>query len=136
MLNNNLLMKKKKGDVDGWCTATADTRLKNMNKNKPMRTGTVTLWFTISTTRLQVLMIIDSFKSGCWLISFGELSFSWFFISHPLLFCLWLLDFDSELYLTFSWRRPFSYRNQSIDLPCKSMDWFLYDNGLRHEMVN
>ena len=24
---------------------------------------------------------------------------------------------------------------QSTDLPCKSMDWFLYDNGLRHERV-
>ena len=28
-----------------------------------------------------------------------------------------------------------SYRNQSIDLLRKSMDWFLYDNGLRHERV-
>ena len=35
--------KKKESDVDGWCTATVDTRLKNMNKNKPMRTGAVTL---------------------------------------------------------------------------------------------
>ena len=34
------------------------------------------------------------------------------------------------------WRRPLSYRNQPIDLLCKSMDWFLYDNGLRHERVN
>ena len=31
--------------------------------------------------------------------------------------------------LTLSWRRPLSYRNQSID-------WFLYDIGLRHERVN
>ena len=61
MLHNNLCVKKKKGDVDGWCTATVDTRLKKVNKNKPMRTGTVTLGFTISTTRLQVLKIIDSF---------------------------------------------------------------------------
>ena len=37
--------------------------------------------------------------------------------------------------LTFSWRRPLSYRNQSIDLGSKSMDWFLYDNGIRHERV-
>ena len=37
--------------------------------------------------------------------------------------------------LTLSWRRPLSYRNQSIDLIRKSMDWFLYDNGLRHERV-
>ena len=38
--------------------------------------------------------------------------------------------------LTLSWRRPLSYRNQSIDLQSKSMAWFLYDNGLRHERVN
>ena len=37
--------------------------------------------------------------------------------------------------LTISWRRPSSYRNQSIDLLCKTMDWFLYDNGLCHERV-
>ena len=38
--------------------------------------------------------------------------------------------------LTLSWLRPLSNRNQSIDLQSKSMDWFLYDNGLRHERVN
>ena len=32
--------------------------------------------------------------------------------------------------------RPLSSGNQSIDLPCESMDWFLYDNGPRHERVN
>ena len=37
--------------------------------------------------------------------------------------------------LTLSWRRPLSYRNQSIDLQSKSMSWFLYDNVLRHERV-
>ena len=37
--------------------------------------------------------------------------------------------------LALSWRRPLSYRNQSIDLRSKSMDWFLYDNGLCHERV-
>ena len=37
--------------------------------------------------------------------------------------------------LTLSRLTPLSYRNQSIDLLCKSMDWFLYDNGLRHERV-
>ena len=35
--------------------------------------------------------------------------------------------------LTLSWRRPLSYRNQSMDLLRKLMDWFLYDNGLHHE---
>ena len=39
----------------------------------------------------------------------------------------------SPLHLTLWWRRPLSYRNQSIDLLRKSMDWFLYDNVLRHE---
>ena len=33
--------------------------------------------------------------------------------------------------LTLSRRRPLSYRNQQS----KSMDWFQYDNGLRHERV-
>ena len=37
--------------------------------------------------------------------------------------------------LTFSWRGPLLYKNQSIDLLRKSMYWFLYDNGLRHERV-
>ena len=39
------------------------------------------------------------------------------------------------VYLTLSWRRPLSYRNQSIDLRSITMDWFLYDNGPRHERV-
>ena len=42
---------------------------------------------------------------------------------------------DDDQALTLSWRRPLSYRNQSIDLQRKSMDWFLYDNVLRHERV-
>ena len=41
----------------------------------------------------------------------------------------------SNLLNPFMTRRPLSYRNQSIDFLCKSMDWFLYDNGFRHEMV-
>ena len=36
-----------------------------------------------------------------------------------------------KISLTFSWRRPLSNRDQSIDL----QNWFLYDNGLRHERV-
>ena len=38
-------------------------------------------------------------------------------------------------FLTLSWQRSLSHRNQSIDLLCKSMEWFLYDNGFRHERV-
>ena len=37
--------------------------------------------------------------------------------------------------LTLSRRRPLSYRNQLTDLQSKSMDWFLYDNGLHHKRV-
>ena len=54
---------------------------------------------------------------------------------------LWVYHFHCysmsfpPLYLTLSRRKPLSYRNQSIDLLCKSMDWFLYDNGLRLERV-
>ena len=51
---------------------------------------------------------------------------------------LQLCDYFCKTALTLSWRRPLSYRSQSIDLLRKSMDWFLYDNdnGLRHERVN
>ena len=37
--------------------------------------------------------------------------------------------------LILSWRKTLSYRKQPIDLRSKSMDWFLYDTGLRHERV-
>ena len=46
------------------------------------------------------------------------------------------MNFFAGIIITLSWRRPLSNRNQSIDLLCKSMDWFLYDKGLRHERVN
>ena len=36
------------------------------------------------------------------------------------------LTLKSVIQLTLSWRKTLSYRNQ----------WFLYDNGLRHERVN
>ena len=40
-----------------------------------------------------------------------------------------------ERHLTLSWRRSLSYRNQSIDLQSKSMDWLLYDKNLPHQRV-
>ena len=46
-----------------------------------------------------------------------------------------MLEKKDKESLTLSWRRPISYKNQSIDLLCKSMDWFLYDNDLRRERV-
>ena len=58
----------------------------------------------------------------------------------PILSLIWICNrhYISTIcfwFLILSWRRPLSYRNQSIDLLCKSMDWFLYDNDLRHERV-
>ena len=50
--------------------------------------------------------------------------------------CLLILEDWLFTYLTLSIRRALSYRVQSIDLLRKSMDWFLYDNGLRLERVN
>ena len=39
------------------------------------------------------------------------------------------------LQLTPSWWRSLLYRNQSIDLHSKSMDWLLYNSDFRHERV-
>ena len=36
----------------------------------------------------------------------------------------------------FSMTESVSYRNQSIDFLCKSVDWFLCDRNLHHERVN
>ena len=49
--------------------------------------------------------------------------------------CYLFLFSNASCFLTPSWWRPISYRNQSIDLRSKSMNWFLYDIGLRHERV-
>ena len=38
-------------------------------------------------------------------------------------------------YLTLSYRRYLLYRTRSIDLLCKSMDWFLYVRDLPHEKL-
>ena len=42
----------------------------------------------------------------------------------------------TKLYLTLSWRRYLSHRNQSIDFQNKPMDWFLYDRDHHHDRVN
>ena len=43
---------------------------------------------------------------------------------------------DAPLVLTLPWQVSLSYRNQSIDLQNKSVDWFIDDRILRHEKVN
>ena len=44
-------------------------------------------------------------------------------------------EYAFERDLTLSWRMSLSYRNQSIDLESKPMDWFLYHRDLHHERV-
>ena len=44
-------------------------------------------------------------------------------------------EYGSQIELNLSRPRPISYRNHSIDLLCKSMDWFLYDIGLGRERI-
>ena len=84
----------------------------------------------------------------CWKCNYG----SFLHFKHSTLFTAWVFfEFVGRNYkilvqLSALFRkispplRPLSYRNQSIDLLFKSMDcfpdWFLYDNGLRHERVN
>ena len=55
------------------------------------------------------------------------------YFAKTFMLCFWS---SSVVNLTLSWRRSISYRNQTIDLPCKSVDWFLLDRDLRHERVN
>ena len=41
----------------------------------------------------------------------------------------------TSFFLSLSWRRFQSYRNQSVDLQSKSLNWLLYDRDSRHEKV-
>ena len=69
--------------------------------------------------------------------SYNEILLNWYNLETKTLYLTlsshWSLSIPSEKRpvtwneLTLSWRRPLSYRNQSIDLQSKSMDWFLYD---------
>ena len=45
------------------------------------------------------------------------------------------LDKVYSAQLTLSWRRSLSYRNQSLGLESKLIDWFLYNEDRRHERV-
>ena len=70
--------------------------------------------------------------------------FSFFTILRKLLFNFlksWLKCFVTSSNITkksstLSRRRSLAYRNQSIYLQTKSMDWFLYDRQLRHKDLN
>ena len=58
-----------------------------------------------------------------------------FFVS--LFFCFLRICLDLRMIsLSLTRQRSLSYRNQSNDLLCKSMHWFLYDRDLRHKKLN
>ena len=44
-----------------------------------------------------------------------------------------MIDFSTGL--TFSCQRSLDYKDMPNDLPCKSIDCFLYDRDLRYERV-
>ena len=60
------------------------------------------------------------------------------FCKYILYSILWVYFIDhnintrNHISVTLSWRRSLLYRNQSIDLQSKLMDWFLHDTDLRH----
>ena len=73
------------------------------------------------------------FWNSVLLVSHSDFQFA--YIVHLLMTLCLIANFFQffHKFLTLSGRRQLSYRNQSIDLQNKSMDWFLYDNGLRHK---
>ena len=50
-------------------------------------------------------------------------------------FCYYDIKAIFRNFSTHSWWKSLSYRNQAIDLLCKSVDWLLYDRDLRHNRV-
>ena len=95
----------------------------------------VALWPGGSLTHPKLsIHLLFSISNRCTLETRNEVGYLSVF-EHPVEFETSTLRF-SWIALTLSWRRPLSYRNHSIDLLCKSIDWFLYDNGLRYERVN
>ena len=85
----------------------------------------------ISFLRYSFILVI----SACSLVFFECCTTFLSQFSHNSFRCILLFLFVNASGLTLSWRRSSSYRNQSIDLGCKSINWFLYDRGLRHKRV-
>ena len=75
---------------------------------------------------------IPIFVSGSVTNCLISIFYNTYFIIRKWIFCHKLV---AVRVLTLSWRRPLSYRNKSIDLQSKSMDWFPYDSSLRRERV-
>ena len=80
-------------------------------------------------TRVSFLNFIQLALAQVFSFKFCEIFKNTFFTYNTSGDCFWNIGF------TLSLRRPLSNRNQSTDLLCKPMDWFLYDKGLHHERV-
>ena len=88
-----------------------------------------------STKDWEIGMFLCDYHRRFWTISICKL-WNKFSETRKIFSKNWITGFSLKvLRLTLSWRRPLSYRSHSIDLLRKSMDWFLYDNGLRQERV-
>ena len=99
--------------------------LRTLNSKKIVRFKFLFFLFFLSKQKLQLLTLT--------LVYYNKLCI--FSVSHSTILPSWLAWISQSYLLTLSWRRPLPYRNKSIDLLSKSMDWFLYDNGLCHERV-
>ena len=93
-------------------------------------------FWNVTILELSKLRHLSDLWMDGWMQVFHQgLFFKCTFCKGEMLFLAWCAAFNPLCHLTLSWRRPL-YRNQSIDLWSKSVDWFLYDNSLRHERVN
>ena len=79
---------------------------------------------------LLIALRLQSLESNFCLTRSNEYFFIWSNNNVPLTWYLY------SLILIYLWGKSLSYRNQSSELLCKSMDWFLYHGDLRHEVVN
>ena len=87
-------------------------------------------WEIATWNWMKVYIIIGALSVGVWDQVTGNIQNQGLFWLHK------KANFQLRIsLLTLLWRRPLSYRNQSIDLLCKSQDWFLYDRNLLLERV-
>ena len=93
--------------------------------------GCCLLLQTILRKTSEVMIFTEGWYYFCGLSDTDNRKKYWTFFSGYRLFS----GRDASVNLTLSRRRSVSYSNQSIDLRCRLMDWFLYDTDLRHERV-
>ena len=79
---------------------------------------------------LLIALRLQSLESNFCLTRSNEYFFIWSNNNVPLTWYLY------SLILIYLWGKFLSYKNQSTELLCKSMGWFLYYGDLRHEVVN